>query len=319
MSTKSDPAASKTRRAIEIAGRLHEKARKRRHDPPLFLTRDLVQNDLPLMLPVFQQDERGLPNALARGAIFNAAKTGQGVQRVFHENRLVASLSNMRVEYQGQELRQDDCSVFMALLFFQRDIPIGDPVFFTAYGMLQELGWSLNTGEYKHLRECCTRLAATAISISFSDGAAGFTGSLLRSFAWRDDRNKQLSRWCARFETSIAQFFQADRFSIVDPSIRRKISGRAPLAQWLHNFFSTHREPFAMSVGKYHELTDSHAKDLSDFRSRLKLALERLVEHGFLESWQIRDDIVYVKRVKFVHAPPRYRSDGHDEPAVALV
>ena len=298
----------KTSRALAIASALQQQAEnRRRSDQPVASQEDL-QNALQFMLPLFQQDERGMPNALARGAIFNAAKTGETVKRVFHENRLVASLSNMRVEYQGQELRQDDCSVFMALLFYQRDVPLGDPIYFTAYGMLQELGWSLNTNEYKHLRECCKRLAATALTISFSDGAVGFTGSLLRNFAWQDERNKQMSRWCARFETSIARFFEEDSYSIIDPRIRRKISGRAPLAQWLHNFFSTHREPFAMSVGKYHELTDSRAKDLSDFRSRLKLALERLVEHGFLVQWEIKDDIVHVKRVRFQHTMPRYRS-----------
>ena len=308
MLTDPDASHHKTRRALKIASELQQKAENRRRSAQPVVSQQDVQTELQFMLPTFQQDERGMPNALARGAIFNAAKTGETVTRVFHVNRIVASLSNMKVEYRGQELRQDDCSVFMALLFYQRDVPLGDPIYFTAYGMLQELGWSLNTNEYKHLRECCKRLAATALTISFSDGAVGFTGSLLRDFAWQDERSKQISRWSARFETSIARFFEEDSYSIIDPRIRRKISGRAPLAQWLHNFFSTHREPFAMSVGKYHELTDSRAKDLSDFRSRLKLALERLVEHGFLIHWEIKDDIVYVKRVRFHHTMPRYRT-----------
>jgi hypothetical protein len=298
-----------TQRAVDIASGLQEKAKKRKAARQADYS--LALEDMPapqLMLPLFSIDERGMPNALARGAIFNANKSGEAVKRIFHENRLVASLSNMRVEYQGQELRQDDCSVFMALLHFQQETLLGEPVEFTAYGMLKELGWTINKAEYQHLRDCCTRLAATALSISFNDGTQGFTGSLLRSFAWKDDTNTRMSRWVARFETSIARFFQEDSYSIIDPKIRRKLSGRAPLAQWLHNFFSTHREPFAMSVTKYHQLTDSRAKDISDFRDRMKIALGRLVEHGFLISWEIQNDIVYVTRTRFARAAPKYRS-----------
>ena len=303
-----DATQQEPNRALGSVSELRQRAEDRRRSDRLVVPQGNLQDASQFILPQPQKNERGMPNALALGAIFSAAKTGGAVKRVVHESRLLASVPDMRIVYQGQELRQDDCSVFMALLFYQRDVPLGDPIFFTAYGMLRELGWSINTNEYKHLLECCTRLAATALSISFSNGAEGFTGSLLRSFAWRDEGNKQMSRWCARFETSIARFFEKDSYSIIDPRIRRKISGRAPLAQWLHNFYSTHREPFAMSVSKYHELTDSRAKDLSDFRSRLKLALERLVEHGFLVHWEIKDDIVHVKRVRFHHTMARYRT-----------
>lgn len=132
MLTEPDAFKHKTKRALEIATELQLKAENRRRSEQPVVSQEDLQTALQFMLPLFQQDERGMPNALARGAIFNAAKTGETVKRVFHENRLVASLSNMRVEYQGQELRQDDCSVFMALLFYQREVPLGDPIYFTA-------------------------------------------------------------------------------------------------------------------------------------------------------------------------------------------
>lgn len=261
-----------------------------------------------LLLPLLQPDERGMPNALARGALFNAAKSSE--ERKHYKGRIVASLQNFKVEYIGEELRQDDCSVLIALLYFQQSIPLGEPVHFTAYAMLKELGWSVNTTEYKHLRVCCNRLSATNLSIEFTDGASrGFSGSLLRSFAWKDETSgKVKSSWMACFEPNIARFFQEDSFSIIDPEIRRRISGRAPLAQWLHTFLNSHREPIPMTIAKYAELTDSRSKNFSDFKARLKTALGRLVESEFLESWSVKNDIVTVKRRKVSFAPPIYRN-----------
>lgn len=292
---------------LETTLRLTERAKQRRAAKEEAAAR--AQETEPvqlLLLPLLQQDERGMPNALARGALFNAAKSGG--HRTYYQNRIVASLSNLKVEYQGQELRQDDCSVFIALLYFQQETPLGDPIYFTAYEMLRELGWSINTFEYKHLRECCVRLSATNLSIDFSDKSQGFAGSLLRNFAWKDEGGILMSKWCVQFEPAIARFFQEDSFSILDPLIRRKISGRAPLAQWLHNFLNSHHDPYAMSVAKYCELTDSSSKCLSDFRSRLRVALQRLVDSGFLVSWEIKNDLVHVTRVRVTRAKPIYRT-----------
>jgi hypothetical protein len=39
-------------------------------------------------------------------------------------------------------------------------------------------------------------------------------------------------------------------------------------------------------------------KDLSDFRARLKLALQKLQDIGFLKSFMVRDDIVQIAHPK---------------------
>jgi hypothetical protein len=309
MATSTEKQFGKVQSALDTAAKLQDRAKKRTKEKA---AAEPAQLQLPMMLPMLHADDRAMPNALARGAIFNATKTGENIKREFYENRVVASLSNFRIEYQGQELRQDDCSVFIALLYFQQDTVLGEPIFFTAYEMLRELGWTHNQREYKHLRDCCTRLSATNLSISFGDGSEGYAGSLLRNFAWKDESSKTMSKWCVRFEPGIARFFQEDRFSIIDPKIRRKISGRAPLAQWLHSFFSTHAEPIPISVAKYHELSQSTSQSAWDFKNRMKMALQKLKETGFLKEWEIRDELVYVKRVRFSHQRPIYRKIGED-------
>jgi hypothetical protein len=259
----------------------------------------------PVQLPMWDDDLRGMPNSFARGALFTAAKSDGKIKRDFYEGKQVATLAGINIEYRGQELRQDDYSVFLAILHFGRHYELGKPIPFTAYTMLKELGWSINTAEYKHLRECCSRLSATSVSVTQStidQLGGGYEGSLIRSFAWKDEKGKQLSQWVVLLEPNIAALFADPSFTLMSPAERKAIGGRSPLAQWLHSFLSTHREPYPISVTKYHELSASRSDNMNDFRRRLKVALTRLIEVGFLKEFSIKNDIVHVKRI-----PKHYR------------
>ncbi|MBK4739091.1 plasmid replication initiator TrfA [Noviherbaspirillum pedocola] len=260
----------------------------------------------PVQLPMWDDDLRGMPNSFARGALFTAAKSDGKIKRDFYEGKQVATLAGINIEYRGQELRQDDYSVFLAILHFGRRYELGKPIPFTAYTMLKELGWSINTAEYKHLRECCSRLSATSVSVTQNASGeqlgGGYEGSLIRSFAWKDEKGKQLSQWVVLLEPSIAALFADPSFTLMSPAERKAIGGRSPLAQWLHSFLSTHREPYPISVTKYHELSASRSDNMNDFRRRLKVALTRLIEVGFLKEFAIKNDIVHVKRI-----PRHYR------------
>jgi hypothetical protein len=260
------------------------------------LTRKAAEELLPVQMPMWDEDKRAYPNSLMRGALFTASKTSQNIKRDFFENKLITTLAGIRIEYNGQELRQDDASVFMTILHYARNTVLGEPIRFTAYGMLKELGWSINKVEYLHLRACCTRLSATSVTLSHTEGAEGFNGSLVRSFSWADKQNKQLSNWEVQLEPKIGLLYSQSSFTEMEWEQRRSIGGRAPLALWLHSFLCTHRKPLAISVSKYHELSASRAADLNDFRRRLHLALIRLTDVGFLKAYSIRGDIVHVER-----------------------
>ena len=67
-----------------------------------------------------------------------------------------------------------------------------------------------------------------------------------------------------------------------------------------------------MSVLKFHELSQSTSQSAWDFKNRMKMALQKLKETGFLKDWDIKDEIVYVKRARFSHQPPVYRKLGQD-------
>jgi hypothetical protein len=85
-------------------------------------------------------------------------------------------------------------------------------------------------------------------------------------------------------------------WTAVDWEQRRKLK-RKPLALWLHGFFSSHAEPFPMSVEHYRILSGSQTKEKWKFKQNLKTALEELKTVKAIVSYRFEDDTVHVVRV----------------------
>lgn len=250
-------------------------------------------------LPLWGETKRGLPNVLARSALFNAKRgESDNDSREFLKNTPVACLSNYDITYRGEELRQDDASVFMQILHLARQQPLGNAIRFTAFNVLKELGWSTNSIGYKRLRECLERLAANTVKIAFRDHSGGYGKSLIRSFAWLDDESGDvLAQWVVELEKEIVLLFADDAYSLVTWQERKQIGTRSTLTLWLHSYLATHEEPAPLSVAKYHEISESGCEQLFHFRAQIKKSLQRLVDIGFLIEFEITTgDLVVVRR-----------------------
>lgn len=254
-----------------------------------------LNTPIPLELPFWTDSKRAVPNPLARGALFTATKDNN---REYFKGTKVTTLANIDIIYKGEELRQDDMSVLLTIFHLARQRPLSanEPVEFTAYSFLKEVGWTVNGQEYKHLQECFDRLSANQVKVLADGGKAGYAGSLVRSFEWRDSNGQSLSKWKVWLEPKIAGLFTQDSFTLMEWADRKKIGQRAPLALWLHSFLSTHREPIPLSVQKYRELSGTKEKSLAGFRMRLKAAFNKLKECGIIESFELKNDLVYVTR-----------------------
>ncbi len=278
----------KTSGPLEAVARIN-KRRKERSEEVLLASQQL---------PLWGEAKRGLPNVLARSALFNARRNVENGDdaRVFFKNSRIASLSNYEITYRGEELRQDDASVFMQLLHLARQQPLGDRVYFTAYSMIKQLAWSVCGANYKRLKECIERLAANTVKIQFKDERSGYGKSLIRAFYWKDNASgEDLREWCVEFEKEIIFLFGDDAYTLIEWHERRLIGSRSTLALWLHNFLATHSQPIPLSVAKYHELSESSFARLFHFREALKKALKRLSEIGFVKEYQINSaDLVEI-------------------------
>jgi hypothetical protein len=239
-------------------------------DKPAFAVASLDDS-----LPLWQQSQRGLPNALARSALFNVANLRSGGDRHYFTSATIASSKGINLVYTGQELRQDDEDVFLQVLHLAKEQKLGENISFTAHSMLVALGWTINSESYKRLTICMDRLKATSVRLTVEThggGSMGFAGSLVGEFEWQEKAsNDPLREWNVSLEKNIVKLF-------------------AP--------YSTHRDPFPHKVETLHKLTASGSKGLPQFRQKLKAALAQLVDSGFLLSGRIdaKSDLVHVER-----------------------
>lgn len=253
---------------------------------------------VPQQLPLWPNGVRGIPNAIARSALFNVASLRKG-ERKNYRQREISALNGISITYTGEELRQDDEDVFLQILHLARTHDLGTEVQFTGHSLMTTLMWTINSASKKRLMDCLFRLTATALSITVTDRDGlreGYAGSLIRAFSWKDEATgKARRKWSVLLEPRIAALFDPSCYSRLDWQLRMQLP---PLAKFLHTFYHTHTLPFAYKVETLHRLTDSDAKSLRHFRADLKKALGLLVEKEFFLSAMIdpRTDTAQVVR-----------------------
>lgn len=242
--------------------------------------------------PFWDDDNRGVPNPLIRGGLFGV---GTSAKREFLPNMHISSLSNYEITYTGQDLQQDDLSVWMSLINLARSSPLSDKVRFTGYQLIRDLGWRMHSESYRRAQESIERLKVTGIKIATKDKTDGYSGSLIREYAWVDADENGNTKWMVRFEPRVSVLFMNDTTTMLEWETRKKIGTRSTVAMWLHAFYATHRDPIPLSVEKLHELCRSDSQ-LSTFRRNLKNALDKLIDVGFLASYEIINDQVHLTK-----------------------
>jgi hypothetical protein len=265
-----------------------KRARKRQDDES-----QKAQN-LPIQLPLWSESRRGLPNTLARCALFTAQ--GKFEPRENCRQKPIVSVEGTRIAYTGEELRQDDQDVFLQLVHMARGEDLGKTLVITGYSVLTELGWGSGGLSYQRLKDSVMRLRAGLVIVarplkddpSRMAESEGFTGNLIKVFDWHGET------WNLALDPRLVKLFGERDHTWVGWEQRKKLN---PLAKWLHSFYSTHDEPFSYSVQRLRELCGSKVAELKHFRAKLKKALDELVKHDFLLNWGIDEsDKVVVKR-----------------------
>ena len=195
--------------------------------------------------------------------------------------------------------------MFLQVTHLVRLQPLGERVEFSAHSMLKALHWDTGSAGYKRLRTVLTRLQATAVMVSADGMERGYSGSLLRSFAWDQ------ARWSVELDPKIIRLFGTTQYTRVEWEQRMCL---APLAKKLHAYYVTHRDPSPLRIETIRDLCGSRIRELSQFRPRLRQALNRLVDVGFLTSWTLDRA---TDQVSVVRAPQNSLPLLAEEPAAA--
>jgi hypothetical protein len=278
---------------VDRIAQVRSKAASRERASPTPAPRSISPMDKVVQLPLWREQNRGVPNAIARSALFTAARKNS--PRKQFQDKQIASVDGVEIFYTGEELRTEEDDVFLQLVHLARTLPLGNKVKFSAYSMLKTLSLPTNKGAYERLEKSIWRLTACAVKIRFDPGSGKhfYGGALVQEFFGRDDGDRE---WGVVLNPRMIALFGSDAYTQIAWEQSLKLP---PLAKKLHRFYFTHRKPYGYKVVTLKEILGSDAKRLDHFRERLKDALRMLEEIGFLRSWRIdpRTDVVTVERI----------------------
>lgn len=245
-----------------------------------------------VQLPLWAEALRCLPNELLRSALFNAKNRKQ--PRAFLKKQDIAVLFEGRMTYQGEELRQDDETVWLQLIHLAKEQPLGSVVEFTPYSFCKAIGWSICKGSYERLRECLDRMQSTALAVYSKRLKRGVSLSMLPAFEWQDEHKNTLKKYRVQVAPQLVELFGDVQYTQVEWAQRLALP--VGIATWLHGYYASHRDPYPVKLNTLKKGAGITTERPAKVRELIEKALAELVNVGFLESWEIVGELVHVKR-----------------------
>lgn len=278
---------------------MQAKANRKKASEPAAVPVEPVEPPQQLQLPFPWGDEvRGAPNILIRSALFAVVRPGQ---RRWFKHEQVCSLDGYTIVYTGEQLDQGDLDIWQQAVHLCKH-DLGNYVPCSKKQLLRDLGRSDGRENKLWLLRGLKRLvAASAELIDTKSGTAEDPTELNDNMLGYAMKGDKLS---LRVNPRWAAFFIRDSYTLIDWQRRLAIPTRSQLAKWLHDFYSSHADPYPMKVETLRDLCGSKTTDINRFRANLREALDELAEEqiGLLSEWRVdaRSDLVIVRK----HASP---------------
>lgn len=247
----------------------------------------------PQQLPIWAEEIRSAPNEVIRSSLFSARVRGP---RALIKDEVIFVLGDGDITYRGEELRTFDEDVWLQVMHLARLQPLGECVQFTPYSMIKSLGWVKGKNRpsklhYDRLKECLSRLSATNIMVRSKRVSKGVSVSLIRRFEF--EGIEQNEHWKVWVEPEMKALYGNTYYTQLEWEKRSHLS---PTAKRLHGYFSSHRTPYPVKIESLYKLCNVKSV-LKNFKEKLPGYLGELKQHGFLESFEIKDGLIDVKRV----------------------
>lgn len=243
-------------------------------------------------LPLWADDVRSQPNEVCRAALFTVRRAKK---REAYTDEPIFVLGDGSITYTGVELRaENDELVWLQCLHYAKSYPLGTWIEFTPHQLCIDIGWEPGGPNYKLIRESLLRLKATALAIESKRIKDGLALSLIGDFRWKGDDKKPLTRYGVQVPAEISEWFGETNYTRVQWEAYRSLP---PVARRMHDYASSHRQPYDLREETLYKMCGSDAASLSNFRKVLQRNCKELMATGFYEKASVsRDGLVSLVR-----------------------
>jgi hypothetical protein len=239
-----------------------------------------------IYLPTWREDRRGSPNSFLRSALFAAI---QSKDRADFKKVEIFSQQGITITYTGEQLNQEDLTVWLALVDLMKKDPLGTECKFTAHEILKYMGLPTGGTQYEQLEMSVQRMTACLVRIETERYIYG--RSLIEGF----DIDKNTNKYRVQLSRDLIKLFGDNDWTAMNWEQRKQLKNK-PLCLKLHDYYSSHEKPLPVSLGFLSNITGSVNKQKAGFKAKVKIALEELIKVGFLRSYSIEGNMLNVER-----------------------
>ncbi len=234
-------------------------------------------------LPLFPEMSSGMPHKWTRTSLFCSVMHGV---RPFHKQVKLATRSDFRIVYTGEQLDMADNDVFLHVIKMSENQSTRDRIHFVRSKFLKQINRTPGTSGYNWLESSLKRLAEATIFIEDTQGK-GEMFRLIKEMRW----DRMSEEYWIRIDPRIITFFEISKIAFINLESRRRY--KYQLSKWLQNYVSSHK------VNEWHIISIENIMQWAGIQGRerdfinketrgLRKALNELVEGGDISSdWEI--------------------------------
>jgi hypothetical protein len=209
---------------------------------------------------------------------------GRGARQRF-DAKVLETYRGGNITYSGPELRQDDQSVLLGLVYYIKDTLIADEIKFSPREFCRFIGWSGCSTDVTKLRDCLERMTEAHLRITFGGNKGGMF-SLVSQFTWDGDK------WSVWLAPTLRRLFE-------DGTTFLPIEERAALTDglqtWLAGFLRAQSDVSTFGTDDLHKFSGTGAS-IKEFGRQLRDTMDRLQEVGVVKGFDFGRGRLTVQR-----------------------
>jgi hypothetical protein len=234
---------------------------------------------LDLLFPEIMSDRndlRHIPNDYARSSLFTA-RNKREPRRTLMQEPLFHYNEHIVIKYTGIELRaEDDEIVWLQLLSYGANLPLGEPFSFTINQLVHDIGWSKNGRNYDRVRECISRLRANEV-LAYNSKAYGTSSgiSLIANYNVTNDDKGKPTHYKATLHPGLIVLFAGKTFTSHHWEQYRDLT---PVSRRLVDYIESHQFPYPLSLEKFRLMCGSLNASATSWRQTVKKSCHEIEE-----------------------------------------
>lgn len=223
-----------------------------------------------LFIPGLTDGLRVLPNHVARSSLFAPVARGK---RTKHDGVVMVTRSDCVMTYSGQQLDEADADLYMQLFQLAQGRDLGQPLLFTTYSILKEMGKGTGSQQYSWLRRRMKALTSATLFIETKnkDGSIKYSTGAMESFHLVDKfgYDSENDSWIFVLDPRWVKLFGGREFSLIDWDKRIKIKRGKDIAKTLQRLFAASSDPIQRYSLNWLKEKMQYASPMSKFKKSL--------------------------------------------------